>query len=137
MKKYKLLDERRKDGLKRIVALKAFGNIRKGKKGGLVEGEKNLSQKGNAWVYENGRVFENAWVSGNARVYGDAWVSGNACVFGNARVYGDVQVYGNTWVYGGIRLKAGLLCSRFSFASNGKVQKWLKLENAFTKVMRT
>ena len=42
--------------------------VKAGDLGGWVEGLKNLSQNGNAWV------FGDAWVSGDARVSGDAWV---------------------------------------------------------------
>lgn len=61
----------------RIKALIEFGNVKAGELGGFVEKEENLSQDGNAWVYDN------------ARVYGDACVCGDACVYGDARVYGD------------------------------------------------
>ena len=60
--------------LKQIVAVAAFGVISIGDIGGWIEGENNLSQSGDAWVY------------GNAWVYGDAWVYGNAWVYGDARV---------------------------------------------------
>lgn len=82
--KYKLTKETREVcGIKlyRIEALKDFGNVSKGDKGGWIEREDNLSQEdnawvsGNAWVYGNARVSGNAWVSGNAQVSGDAWVS--------------------------------------------------------------
>lgn len=67
----------------RIKALIEFGNVKAGELGGFVEKEENLSQDGNAWVYDSARVYDNARVCGDARVYD------NACVCGNARVYGD------------------------------------------------
>ena len=48
--------------LYRIKSLKDFGNVRAGEIGGYVQGEYNLSQEGNAWVYDDARV------SGGARV---------------------------------------------------------------------
>ncbi|MHA1344253.1 MAG: hypothetical protein ACTSQG_09715 [Promethearchaeota archaeon] len=135
--KYKLTNEKKKYGsitLYRIKALKDFGNVKKGDKGGWIEKEDNLSQKGdcwvygNAWVYENAKVYGNAEVYGNAKVYGNAevygnaWVYGNACVYdnafvyenakvygnalvsGDAWVYGNAEVYGNAWVYGDARI---------------------------------
>ena len=92
--------------LYRIIAIRSFGDITKGDKGGFIEKESNLSHNDNAWVYDNARVsdnarvFGNAWVSGDAQVYDNAWVYDNARVFGNARVYGDAQVSGNAWVFG-------------------------------------
>jgi len=49
--------------LYQIEALKDFGNVSKGDKGGWVEKENNIDQSGDAWV------------SGNAQVYGNARVS--------------------------------------------------------------
>ena len=73
----------------RIKALIEFGNVKAGELGGFVEKEENLSQDGNAWVYDNARVYGDACVCGNARVYGDACVCGDARVCGDACVYGD------------------------------------------------
>ena len=73
----------------RIKALIEFGNVKAGELGGFVEKEENLSQDGNAWVYDNARVYGDAWV------YGNAWVHGDACVYGDARVCGDACVYGD------------------------------------------
>ena len=86
LKKYELTEQHPDTGLWRIKALRDFGNVAKGDIGGWIEGEKNLSHEGYAWVYGNAEVY------GNARVYGDARV------FGNARVSGDAEVYGNAWV---------------------------------------
>ena len=94
----------------RVVALRNFGEVLKGDKGGYVESEDNLSNKGNCWVSNNARVFENARVFGNSLVYGEAWVFGNSLVFGEAwvfgdsRVFGGAQVFGDSWVYGGARV---------------------------------
>lgn len=68
--KYKLTDVKINfmgKTLFQIEAVKCFGDIVKGQKGGFIEKESNLSQGG-----------------GNAWVYGDAKVSGNAEVYGNA-----------------------------------------------------
>lgn len=45
--------------LYRIKALKDFGNILKGEVGGFIENINNLSQTGNAWVYEDAKVYGN------------------------------------------------------------------------------
>ena len=90
------------DGRKlyRIKALKDFSNVQEGEFGGYIESERNLSHKGNAWVYGDAHVYGNAWVYGDARVYGDAWVYGNACVSGDACVSGNAWVCGNACVSG-------------------------------------
>ena len=78
-KKYKLTDEcitfdDRK--LYRIEALKDFGGVHKGEKGGFIESEDNLSQDGYCWVCNDAMVWGNAKVYGNAVVYGNSKVGG-------------------------------------------------------------
>ena len=81
MKKYELTSETKVINgveLHRIKALKSFGNIKEGNLGGWIESEKNLSQDGDAWV------FDNATVRGNAKghrkedfiVFKNWWSSG-------------------------------------------------------------
>ena len=97
--KYELTKET-KNGLFRIRAKVAFGNVAAGELGGFIASEVNLSVYGNAWVSCN------AWVSGDARVYG------------NARVYGDARVYGYARVYGAASfLLIGPIGSRRAFLS--------------------
>jgi predicted acyltransferase (DUF342 family) len=74
--------------------------IRVGDLGGWIEAEKNLSQEGDSWVFDNAQVFGSAKVYGNAWVYGNAKVYGNAEVHGSAQVFGDARVFGSDWVYG-------------------------------------
>ena len=71
MKKYKLGEKHEKGyDLFRIIALKDFKNVKAGTVGGYIASEINLSQDGDAWVYDNAQVYGDAWVSGNAQVYG-------------------------------------------------------------------
>ena len=108
-KKYKLTEETinvNGKTLYRIEALKDFGYIKKGDKGGFVEKEENLSQSGDCWVYDNAqvygnaKVFENAEVSFDAKVYDDAKVYEYAMVQGNAKVYGNAEIRTNACIYG-------------------------------------
>ena len=104
MKKYELTSETKVINgveLHRIKALESFGRVEKGELGGWIESEKNLSQDGDAWVFDNATVggdatvYGDATVCGNARVYGDATVSGYAFISGNATVGGNATVSGN------------------------------------------
>ena len=82
MKKFELTtDSIKRNGvtLYRIKSLIDFGDVKAGDFGGYVEKEENLSQSGDAWVYDNACVF------------GDACVCGDACVSGNARVCGNAD----------------------------------------------
>ena len=68
-KKYKLTDETiNVDGrtLYRIEALRDFGYVKKGDKGGFIEKEDNLSQNGNCWVYGNAKVYDDAVIYDDA-----------------------------------------------------------------------
>ena len=110
-KKYKLTEETINIGgtaLYRIEALRDFGDVKKGDKGGFIEKEENLSQSDNCWVYGNAKVCDNAMVYGNAKVYGNArvcdnvWVNckvqvcGCAEVFGKAKICGDAVITSNS-----------------------------------------
>ena len=92
--------------LHRIRALKNFGSVKVGERGGWIEKEGNLSQVNGAWVcgyakvYDNAVVYGDAMVCGIAKVGGDAKVYGNAKVGGNAMVWGDAMVCGDAEVYG-------------------------------------
>ena len=100
-KKYKLTEETiNVDGrtLYRIEALKDFGNVKKGDKGGFIENENNLTQYGKCWVYDNAEVSGYAIVHNNATVRGNAKVSGNAIIHEDAKVYGNGKIGGNTVV---------------------------------------
>lgn len=72
--------------LYQIEAVKKFGNIAKGQKGGFIEKKSNLSQDGNAWVYNYAMVYGNAKVRDNAKVYDCANVRSAAVVCDNAIV---------------------------------------------------
>ena len=86
-KKYKLTEETLEiygHVLHRIMALRDFGNARKGDIGGWIENENNLSHNDNCWIYDDANVYGSAKISENARVFSDARVFGDALVFGNA-----------------------------------------------------
>ena len=77
-KKYEILNEQIEfEGriLHRIRAIRDFGCAKAGDLGGYIESENNLSQEGNAWIYDD------AYVCGNARVYDNARVCCDALVF--------------------------------------------------------
>jgi hypothetical protein len=100
-KKYKLTEETLEiDGhvLNRIIALRDFGEVKKGDLGGFIEKESNLAHDWNCWIYNDAVVCGNAEVYGYAMVYGEAKVCGEAEVYGYAMVYGEAKVCGNAKV---------------------------------------
>ena len=114
MKKYELTSETKViNGVKlhRIKALKSFGNIKEGDLGGWIESEKNLSQDGDAWVFDNAKVYGYATVGGNATVSGYATVYGNATVDGNATISGNAIVSENATVDGNATISGNAIVS--------------------------
>ncbi len=109
MNKYKLTKQFKVVNGKKLYRIQALRDIprfhvKTGDRGGFVESENNLSQKGNAWVFDNALVYDNARVYGNANVYNKARVYGDALVTDNARVYSYAQIYGDAKVSGNARV---------------------------------
>lgn len=80
--------------LYRIRALESFGNVTKGQLGGFIENEINLSQTGNCWIYDNGKVDNGAQILDNATIHGEAYVSGQVQIDGHARIRGNACILG-------------------------------------------
>ncbi len=102
-KKFELTAEKKEicgRTLFRIKALMSFGNVREGELGGWVEKEENLSQNGEAWVYNEACVYNEARVFDEARVYGKARVYSEAQVFDEARIFGEARVCGEARIFG-------------------------------------
>jgi len=113
MKKYILTNNTRVvEGhtLYQIKAVSAFGDVAIGDLGGWIESEKNLSQEGNAWIYDDAKVFNNARIFGNAKIYD------NALIFGNAGVYDNAEVHDYVWVFG-----TAQICGTAQILSNAQI----------------
>ncbi len=118
-KKYKLTEETINVGgtaLYRIEALRDFGDVKKGDKGGFIEKEDNLSQSDNCWVYDDAKVCDKAIVYNNAKVYDNIMVFDNAMVYGNAKVSGNALVYGN-----GVVHDNAVVCDNANVYGNARV----------------
>lgn len=124
-KKYRLTDETIEfNGVKlhRIEALKDFGRVMKGEKGGFVQRESNLSQLGNCWIFNDSKAIGNSLVSKNAVLSGNSIICDNAVATGfswicdhsivcekalitnNARIHRNSVVCGNSYVAGDARV---------------------------------
>ena len=124
MKKYELTSETKViDGVEvhRIKAIKSFGSVGKGELGGWIESEKNLSQRGDAWVCRHAIVYDNARVYDNAMISGNAVVRGNAVVEDNATVGEDATVEENAWVRGNARVGGDAVVRRNAVVSENAV----------------
>lgn len=107
-KKYILLeDETLGNGmigkLYRIQAIKDFGDVKAGDKGGWVEGYHNLSQEGNCWLYDDATAYD------NSRVWDDAKMKDDAQLFGNADIHNNVVMEKNARVYDGVTVVDNVL----------------------------
>ena len=109
--------------LYQIVALKDFGNVKKGKLGGWIESEYNLSQEGDCWVYENAKVYGKARVFDNAKVFWDAEIYGNAFVYGDAHIFGSAKVCGSARACENASLYIDNIFSKGSFVGSDKELK--------------
>ena len=121
--KYELTDiTRQQNGrtLYKIRALKGFSDVMSGDLGGWVQSEKNLSQSGDCWIYDEAyamdmarikddavlknkaAAYEHAQVMDSARVVDTAEVLGHSKIYEKAliscdcRVFGEAEVFGNT-----------------------------------------
>ena len=90
--KYKLGEKHTSLNLYRIVALKNFADVEKGDIGGWDEGEHNLSQESDCWVYNEAKVFNKARVSDHAVIKDNAVIKDYAVIRDRAVVKDDAVV---------------------------------------------
>ena len=96
-RKYELTDiTMRYEGrtLYRIRALKDFADVKKGKLGGWVQTEDNLSQKGNCWIYNNAKCMDNARMYDNSIMFDRSEMHDNTIMYDYSRMYGNSAMYG-------------------------------------------
>lgn len=116
MKKYELTNETKLYNgrtLHRIVALRSFGYISKGKEGGWIEKEENLSHEGNCWVCEDACVYDDAEIRNNAKILDKAQIFNNAVVSNNARIFDNTKIYGSALVCDNTKIKGNTEISGF------------------------
>lgn len=103
MDKYKLTDETiiiNGHILHRIQALKDFNFVAKGDLGGFVESEKNLSHKGDCWIYDNAKVYDNALITKDAQIYDRAEIFDSASITDLVDVEGSTKIFGKARISG-------------------------------------
>ena len=95
-RKYELTDiTMRYEGrtLYRIRALKDFADVKKGKLGGWVQTEDNLSQEGYCWVYNNAKCMDNARMYDNSTMFDRSEMHDNTIMYDYSRMYGNSAMY--------------------------------------------
>ncbi len=107
----------------RIEAVRDFGNVRKGDRGGFVRDGDNLSHDGNCWIEDDAVAADFSYVKGNAILSGKAkltrfaWIAGNACVTDHVLMTDYSSAYDDAFLGGYARLGEGA-----SVFENGRVQ---------------
>ena len=141
MSKYMLSEDTKKiivDGdnltLHRVIATRNFSDVTIGDRGGWVESERNLSQEGDAWIYDDSAVFSDAVVSGDAVVMLDSIVSGQASiaeraiismgsnVSGSVSISGDSLITDYAIITGSLDIKDSLLIGTRKMSGSGYIK---------------
>ena len=122
MKKYELDQSTKKivqgHTLRRIVALRDFGDVKSGDVGGWVKSENNLSHKGKAWAHDESCIFGGACVMEDAQICDTVEISNKASVIDNALVSGKSKIMGNRTKIGGRSLIMNAFVGRGSQIMN-------------------
>lgn len=99
--KYKLTDEtldHHGRTLYRIQALKDFGDVKAGDKGGWVESESSLSHYGNCWIYDDSIAYGSSRISEDAKVMNSSEICNFACIRGNAVIDQGSTISGEAFI---------------------------------------
>lgn len=101
-KKYRLTNKTKIETsgktLFQIEALRDFGLVRKGDRGGFVESEDNLSHDGECWigslscVFDRARVTDNAEIRCRVELHDNVQIGGNAVLAGPTQLSGDLKI---------------------------------------------
>ena len=87
-KKYELTNEKIEYEIRtlyRIRALRDFEDVKMGDLGGFVESEKNLSQEGDCWIYDDSKVTGGSVITDHSIIKNDSIVD-NSIVMNNSKV---------------------------------------------------
>lgn len=105
-KKYKMTNETMEYNGSTLHRIKALIDIpgpipvHKGDLGGWIESERNLSQKGKAWIFNEAKVYDYAMINGDAHITDLVEISGCAVISDRAKVINKAKVHGAAYVYG-------------------------------------
>lgn len=108
--------------LKRIKAVRDFGDVKAGDLGGFIQSEFNLHQYGECWVYNDGKVMDGASITAAATVRDNAIVMGDACVHGHAVIKDDACIGGDAQIEGGSIIKNDVYIGGYVHIRNGVVR---------------
>lgn len=92
--------------LYRVIATRNFKTapVKRGDKGGYIEGVANLSETGDCWVYDNAIVCDMGRVIGNARILNNAIVDSFATV-ADGFIMDNAHITENAYINSGNEIK--------------------------------
>ena len=123
-KKYELTDEIRYvcgTTIHRIRSLRDFAGVKIGDIGGWIESERNLSQEGDCWIYNEACAVNKSYVSGNASVSNNSVITDNATVCENARIVGMSLIIDNSCVSGNALVYDGVILNSSHISGNSAI----------------
>lgn len=85
--------------LHRIRALRDFNDVREGDIGGYVEKEKNLSQCGNCWIYDEAKAMDNSRIYDDSIMYDNSEMHENSIMCDDSEMHNDSELHGNSAMY--------------------------------------
>lgn len=77
---------------------------KKGDLGGFVESERNLSQLGNCWIYDNAKCMDNAKIYMNAKMYDNTEMCDSSHMYNDAALYHSAKMFDNAVMWGNARI---------------------------------
>lgn len=133
-KKYKLTDETIEfNGVKlyRIEALRDFGCVKKGDKGGFVQSERNLSHFGHCWIFDDAKAYGDSVVSVNAELLDMAQICDYAIATGCSRILNRAIVHQGAMIRGSVTICNGSsVGGNASVVGEAKVIEFSKVEGS-------
>lgn len=122
--KYHITDESinyRGYTLYRIEALKDFGTVKKGDKGGFVQTYDNLSHHGKCWLFDDSKCYESGKLCGDSTLHQNAEICGSGQVFGSSTIIDESLICGNAIVDGSSNIMAGSVVSGDTLIRNSMI----------------
>lgn len=99
-----------------IKALIDFRDVKSGDLGGYVQFEKNLSQIGDSWIYNDACACDDSYLFGNAVMYNYSTICSNALVYGNAIMRDTSVIRGKSVVGGNV-----IVCGNANIDISGRI----------------
>lgn len=126
--KYRTYGPENEMGMRRIQAVRSFANVKEGDIGGYIQDERNLSDRGTCWIYDDARVMGKARVKEDASVRGQVRVERDSCISGEANVDGSVHIV-NTYIEDMADVNCQGLIDGCNISSYARVRGYVEMQD--------